>query len=177
MADPPLNLRKTYGPDGVPLIGLKNCGSVLTPCLVKLFLLCLSTSTFPSCWKYAYIQPVPKKSDRSNPSNYRPIALLSCLSKAFETIFSKWFLKHLSTFNPLSDRLYGFRKERSAGNLLAFLTNFWSSSLSCFGKTFAVVLDISKAFDRDWHKSLLSELPSYGCYPSLLTFIFLVDLF
>ncbi len=32
------------------------------------------------------MQPVPKKGDRSNLSNYRPIDLVSCLSKAFETI-------------------------------------------------------------------------------------------
>ena len=54
------------GPDGVPPIVLRNCASVLAPCLVKLFQLCLSTSTFPSCWKFAYIQPVPKKGDGSN---------------------------------------------------------------------------------------------------------------
>ncbi len=143
-----LNPRKAYGPDGIPPIVLKNCASVLTPCLVKLFRLYLSTSTFPSCWKHAYIQNVPKKGDRSNPSTYRPIALLSSLSKAFETILNKWFLKHLSSLNLLSHRQYGFRKERCTGDLLAFLTNSWSSSLSCFDETFAVALDISKAFDR-----------------------------
>ncbi len=57
-----------YGPNGVPPIVFKNCASVLTPCLVKLFPLCLSTCTFPSYWKYAYMQAVPKKGDRSNPS-------------------------------------------------------------------------------------------------------------
>ena len=166
-----LNPRKAYGPDGIPPIVLKNCASVLTPCLVKLFRLCLSTSIFPSCWKYAYVQPVPKKGDRSNPSNYRPIALLSCLSKAFETILNRKVLRHLSSSNLVSDRQYGFRKGRSTGDLLAFLTDSWSSSLSCFGETFAVALDISKAFDRVWHKSLLSKLPSFGFYPSLCTFI------
>ncbi len=48
-----------------------------------------------------------KKCDRSNFSSYRPIALLSCISKAYETILNKWFLKHLSSFNLLSDRQYG----------------------------------------------------------------------
>ncbi|XP_050710739.1 uncharacterized protein LOC126995293 [Eriocheir sinensis] len=166
-----LNPQKAYGPDGVPPIVLKNCASVLSPCLVKLFRLCLSTSTFPSCWKYAFIQPVPKKGDRSNPSNYRPIALLSCLSKAFESILNRKIQKHFSTSDLLSDRQYGFRKGRSTGDLLAFLTDSWSSSLSRFGETFAIALDISKAFDRVWHKSLLSKLPSYGFYPSLCTFI------
>ncbi len=112
---------------------LKNCASVLIPCLVKLFRLCLSTSTFPSCWKYAYVQPVPKKGDRSNPSKYLPIALLSCLSKAFESIHNRKIQKHFSTSDLLSDRQYGFRKGRSTGDLLSLLTDSWSSSLSRFG--------------------------------------------
>ncbi len=89
---PSLDSRKAYSPNGVPPIVLKNCASVLAPCLVKLFHLCLSTSTFPSCWKTAHIQPVPKKGDCSNPSNYCPTALTSCLSKAFESILNKKIL-------------------------------------------------------------------------------------
>ncbi len=141
------------------------------PCLLKFFRLCPSTSAFPSCWKYAHIQPVPKKSDCSNPLNYCPIALLSCISKAFESILNRKIRKHLSTSDLLSDRQYGFRKGRSTGDLLSLLTDSWSSSLSRFGETFSVALDKSKAFDRVWHKSLLSKLPSFGFYPSLCSFI------
>ncbi|MPC45707.1 hypothetical protein E2C01_039413 [Portunus trituberculatus] len=67
-----LNLQKAYGPDRVPPIILKNCASF-----------CLSTSTLPSCWKFAYIQLVPKKGDCSDPSKYRPMSLMSYLSKIF----------------------------------------------------------------------------------------------
>ncbi len=115
---------------------------------------------------------MPKKGDRSNPSNYSPIVLISCLSKDFQTILNRKFLKHLSSFNPLSDHQYGFRKGRSAGDLLAFLTDSWLSSLNRFGETFAIALDISKAFDRVWHKALLSKIPSYGFYPALCSFLF-----
>ena len=45
-----LNTKKAYGPDGIPPVVLKTCASELAPCLGKLFRLCLSTSTFPSCW-------------------------------------------------------------------------------------------------------------------------------
>ncbi len=76
------------------------------------------------------------------------------------------FHKHLSSFNLLSDQ-YGFRKGRCTADLLAFLTDSWSSSFSRFGETFAVALDISKAFDRVWHKALLSKLLSYGFYPAI----------
>ncbi len=119
---------------------------------------------------YAYVQPVSKKGVRSNPSNYRPIALISCLSKAFETILNRKFLKHLSSFSLLSDHQYGFRKRCCTGDLLAFLSDFWSSSFSRFSETFAVALDISKAFDRVWHTALLSKLSSDGFYPALCSF-------
>ncbi len=166
-----LNPQKAYGPDGVPPIVFKNWGFVLKPCLVKLFRLCLSTSTFPSCWKYVFIQAVPKKGDRSNPSNYRPIAFFSCLSKAFESILNRNIQNHLSISDFLSDRQYGFRKGRSAGHLLSLPTDSWSSSISRFGETFSFALDISKVLDRVWHKCLLSKLLSFGFYPSLCSFI------
>ena len=58
--------------------------------------------------------------------------------------------------------------------------SWWSSCFSNwilfflfrdFGKTFAVGLNISKVFNRVWHKSVISKQPSYGLYPSLYTFI------
>ena len=166
-----LNSNKAYGPDGIPPVVLKNCASVLTPCLGKLFRLCLSSCIFPSCWKFALIQPVPKKGDRSQPSNYRPIALISCIAKIFESILNQKISKYLSCHNLLSDRQYGFQQGRSTGDLLTVLSNSWSSSLRDYGESYAIALDISKAFDRVWHKSLVSKLPSYGFYPSICAFI------
>lgn len=52
--------------------------SLHSPCLSNFFL-CMS------CWKYALIQPVLYKDDRSRPTNYRPIELISCLSKVFQS--------------------------------------------------------------------------------------------
>ena len=75
--------------------------------------------------------------------------------------------KHLNSSNLISDRQYGFRKKRSTGDLLSLLSDSWSSALRHFGESFAVVLDISKVFDRVWHKVLISKLPSFGIYPSL----------
>ena len=62
---------------------------VLSSWLVKLFRLCLSTSTYPSCWMIAHVQPVPTKGDRSNPLSYRPITLISCFLKVFEYALNK----------------------------------------------------------------------------------------
>ena len=80
-------------------------------------------------------------------------------------------MRHLSVHNLLSDCLDGFRKGRSISDLPAPLTESWSFSFRDPGETFAVGLGILKAFDRVWHKSLISKIPSYGFYPSLCTFI------
>ncbi len=64
-----------------------------------------------------------------------------------------------------------FRKVRSNSDLLTLLTDFWSSFLSCFVETFSVSLDISKAFDRVWSKSLHFKLPSFSFCPWLCSFI------
>ncbi len=116
-----------------------------------------------------HIQLFHKKETHSYTSNYSPIALTSCPSKASEFIFNIKILKHISYRNLLSDHQYGFRKGRSTGDLLAFLTNAWLSR--DFGETSAVALDISKTFDRVWHKALISKLPSNGFYLSLCTLI------
>src|SRR5678816_3462852 len=71
---------------------LRECAYVLTPPLVQLYSLCLNTSTFPQCWKHAHVQPIPEKGSRSDPSNYRPIALTCILSKIFETLLNSHFL-------------------------------------------------------------------------------------
>src|SRR6201990_3183552 len=118
----------------------------------------LETCTHSAC---------PEQGDPSQPSNYRPISLTSVLSKVFESILNRKIWKHLNSSNLISDLQYGFRKERSSDDLLFLLSDSWSSALGVFGEFFAVALDISKAFDIDWHKALISKLLSFGIYPSL----------
>jgi len=166
-----LDVSKAYGSDGIPPRVLKKCASALAPALVRLYQLCLSTQTFPICWKHSLVQPVPKKGDHSNPSNYRPIALTCIISKVFESLLNSHFLEHLKSHDLLSDRQYGFRQRRSTGDILAHLTNLWASSLNDRGESCVVALDISKAFDRVWHAALLAKLPAFGFSPSLCSFI------
>ena len=90
-----LKTDKASGPDGIPPRFLKEFADELAPVLCRLFRLILISCTYPFSWKHALIQPVPKKGDRSNPSNYRPIALTSAVAKVFETLLNSHFIKHL----------------------------------------------------------------------------------
>ena len=88
-----------------------------------------------------------------------------------ETIITKQLLAFLETNNLLSDHQYGFRQARSTGDLLAYAVHTWSSALESYGESRVISLDISKAFDRVWHKGLLAKLPMFGLHNSLLKWI------
>ncbi len=160
-----LNINKATGPDEIPARVLKRCAPELAPVFQRLFHLSLTKNTYPLCWKIAHIVPVHKKGDRSLTSNYRPISITSVISKVFEDLINKIILKHLEVHSLLSDSQYGFRKSRSTADLLAFITHKWTNSFEAFGESRAVALDISKAFDRVWHKSLLAKLKTFGLTP------------
>ena len=110
----------------------------------------------------------PKKGDKSNPLNYRPIAITSLISKTMETIITKQLLTFQETINLLSDHQYGFRKARSTGDLLSYAVHVWSSALESSGESRVISLDISKAFDRVWHKGLLTKLLIFGLHHTLI---------
>ena len=43
--------------------------------------------------------------------------------------------------------------------------------MESYGESTVIYLDISKAFDRVWHKGLLAKLPMFGLKPTLITWI------
>ena len=88
-----------------------------------------------------------------------------------ETIITKQLLTFLETNNVLSDHLYGFRKARSTGDLIAYAVHVLSSALESCGESRVISLDISKAFDRVWHKGLLAKLPMFGLHHTLIKWI------
>ena len=113
----------------------------------------------------------PKKGDKSNPLNYRPIAITSLISKTMDTIITKQLLTFLEANKLLSDHQYDFRKARSAGDLLAFAVHVLSSALESCGGRRVISLDISKAFDRVWHKGLLAKLPMFCLHQTIIKLI------
>ena len=85
-----------------------------------------------------------------------------------DTIITKQLLTFLETNNLLSDHQHGFRKARSTSDLLAYAVHVWSSALESSGESRVISLDISKAFDRVWHKGLLAKLPMFGLHHTLI---------
>ena len=67
----------------------------------------------------------------------------------------------LEKYGLFSDFQYGFRSSRSTADLLTVVSDRIARAFNKSGATRAVGLDISKAFDQDWHAGLLRKLRSY----------------
>ena len=158
-----LDSSKASGPDCIPVVVLKNCEPELSYILAKLFNKCLKDSCFPDCWKVSSVVPVFKNvGERSTAKNYRPVSLLSVVSKVFEKLVNNRIVDHLEKCGLFSDFQYGFRSSRSTADLLTVVSDRIAWAFNRSGATRAVALDISKAFDRVWHAGLLHKLKSYG---------------
>ncbi len=131
----------------------------------------ISKSYFPSPWKLANVTPIFKTSDPSNPQNYRPISLLSCIGKLMERCVHKYLYNFVVTNNRLTSYQSGFIKGDSTVNQLTYLYNDICKALDEGKEVRAVFCDISKAFDRVWHRGLLYKLSSIGIRGSLLEWL------
>ena len=116
-----LDSSKASGPDCIPVVVRKNCDPELSYILAKLFNKCLKESCFPDCWKVSSVVPVFKNvGERSTAKNYRPVSLLSVVSKVFEKLVNNTIVDHLEKF---SDFQYGFRSSRSTADLLTVVSD------------------------------------------------------
>ena len=148
------------GADCIPVVVLKNCESELSYILAKLF---NSESCFPDYWKASSVVSVFKNiGERSTAKNYRPVSLLSVVSKVFKKLVNNRIVDHLEKCGLFSDFQYAFRSSQSTADLLTVVSDRIARDFSRCGATGAAAVDISKAFDRVWHAGLLHRLKFYG---------------
>ena len=109
--------------------------------------------------------------ERSTAKNYRPVSLLSVVSKVFEKLLNNRIVDHLENCGLFSDFQYSFRSSRSTADLLTVVSDRIARAFNRSGATRAVALNIVKAFDRVWHAGLLHKLKSYGFSGQIFTLI------
>jgi hypothetical protein len=79
-----LDTTKAVGIDNMSPVLLKECCNELCESLCLLFNKSFKEGVFPDEWKKARIVPIHKAKDEHDVSNYRPVSLLSIVSKVAE---------------------------------------------------------------------------------------------
>ncbi len=136
-----------------------------------LFQRSMNEGIFPTIWKLSNISPVFKKALRCLKENYRPVSLLSCISKVMERAVYNVLYKYFKTHGLLSERNSGFKENDSTINQLIHLCNNIYKGLDKSKDMCVVFLDVSKAFDKVYHKGLLHKLEQLGICGNLLKWL------
>ena len=130
--------------------------------LAHLFNLSLNSGIFPSKLKTSRTVPIFKSGDNTSCDNYRPISLLSSISKILEKIVANNLVSHLENNNLIYENQYGFLRNKSTVHNITMLTNKIAKELNEKKFVIGIFLDLRKAFDVVGHDILLQKLKKLG---------------
>ena len=157
-----LDCSKGPGHDGFSPAVLHFVSSEVSGPLSRLINVCLEVGHFPDFLKVARVTPVFKDGDPAQFGNYRPISVLSVISKIFERVIQERLLSFFKRQGSLLASQYGFRRGHSTYmailDMVENVRQAWEDGEYCLG----VFIDFRKAFDTVDHSILIGKLERLG---------------
>ena len=100
---------------------LKERATSVSPMTTSLFNTTIFIGLLSDQWKTSLVIPIPKSGHPSNPANYKPISLLSTVSKLLERYVCDVLLEHLK----VSPQQWGFQPRESTTDAILSAVNDW----------------------------------------------------
>ena len=158
-----LNVSKSCGPDLISPRLLREGADILDKPLSTVFNRSIDKCYIPSQWKDGNVTPIYKKDEKSLPSNYRPITFLSLVGKTIERCIQKRLYNYTVTHRLIMPLQSGFIQGDSTSYQLLHTYHTFCEEVDSGKEIKVVFCDVSKAFDRVWHRGLLYKLRAVGC--------------
>lgn len=118
--------------------------------------------TRPKAWLESRLVLIPKGGDAKKPKNWRPLAMVQTTVKVISSIISKRLNKEMERTHKNRETQNGFRQSRSVADSVCAAKTVIFRRKEYNKETWALFLDIVKAFDRVNRKLLWSILRKYG---------------
>ena len=166
------------GPDDIHYQLLKHFPSSTLSILLEIYNSIWATGNIPKSWKEATVIPIPKPDkDHTDPSNYRPIALTSCVCKTMERMINDRLTWFLESNNIITNFQSGFRHQRSTNDHLVRLETFIREAFIKKEHLVSVFFDLEKAYDTTWKYGIMKDVHDIGLKGRLPLFLqnFLTD--
>ena len=163
--------KHSFGPDGVPNSVIRMLPRHLRRLIVVVMNQAINLNSLPRSWKVSTVTFLLKKPNvRGDPSNYRPISLLSSLSKLLEKFFTLRLERELEDKGLLSGNQFGFRRGRSTVDAISVLIDKIQQCRVEDQTAGVIFIDLKKAFDSVDHRLLISKMSGMGISSDLVEF-------
>ena len=151
---------------------IKSAFHILGPIFEKLLNIILDSGVLPEVWSVGMIKPIYKqKGEKSNPENYRPITLVSCVGKLFTSILSNRLYTYVESNNVFTNTQAGFRKGYSTTDNIFILYSRIEMLNYRKKKLFCAFIDLKQAFDTVWRDGLWWKMVNCNINGKCLTLI------
>ena len=151
------------GPDNIHNAFLRNLPERSVELLLQIMNKLYADESFPTAWCDSIVIPIPKpEKDHSDPNNYRPISLTSCLCKVFEKMINRRLIYYLESKGILASTQSGFRSQHSTTDHLTRLESWIREGQVNREHVVAVFFDLEKAYDTTWRHGIMIDLHRIG---------------
>ena len=133
---------------------------------------CIAYGEFADELKHANVIPVHKKNEKSKKRYYRPVSILTNISKIYEKLLHNQLSKYVDSL--LATNQCGFRKGFSSQYCLLVMLEKFKEAIDRGNQFGALLTDLSKAFDCIDHKLLIVKLYEYSVFIIFLNYNFFV---
>ena len=166
-----LSNSRSTGIDELESFSVKLAADLIAQPVHHIVTLSILQKRFPTSWKYSKVIPLHKKEDVLERKNYRPVAILSPLSKVLEKIVYEEIYAYFTRNSLFHPNLHGYRKNRSTQTALLQMYNKWVQAAAHGQLSGVVLLDLSAAFDLVDPDLLLQKLKVYGFDEDMLSWV------
>lgn len=156
---------KAAGKDHIFNELLKHLPTEMIECLADIFNTCISQKTLPSLWRESVTSLLYKgKGNRTEPMNFRPIALISCVYKIYSHIQNNRLTEWMELNTIIDEHQFGFRRGVETTDAAARLFSVIQNANKNNKNLHVIFLDVAKAYDSVEHWSLIQTLRAYGLH-------------
>ena len=167
-----LKTSKSTSVDELDSFSVKLSANIIAAPVHHIVTLSIMQMRFPTRWKYTKLIPLHKKQSKLDPKNYRPVAILSPLSKILEKIIFTQIYNYFTNHRLFHPSLPGYRQHRSTHTALLQLYDQWVRSAGKGCVSGVVLLDLSAAFDLVDPDIMIKKLRIYGLDKEFCSWIF-----
>ena len=166
--------KESFGNDEISYGYLKKMSYWISGEMTSIMNLSLDVGSYPTSWKIARVKPLYKGDgcDRHQPKSYRPVALLSGMSRIMEAILARQLDEYQEQKNLVHPGVHGYRKSRGTNTAMI---EVWEYVMRKTEKGELVALDFldcSAGFDSIIHLYILRKMEvNFGMHKDSLKWL------